>query len=289
MNILITGGNGQLGKDCEKVFQKNHDITSVDIEDLDITRMDQVDDLITKIRPDIIINCAAFTRVDDCETQKEAAWQVNVTGPENLAKSARKIQSLLVHISTDYIFDGKKNPPQSYVETNIPSPLSEYGKSKLAGERAVMNNADHYIILRTAWLYGFYGPNFLKTIVRKAVAEPAARLKIVSDQFGSPTWSFRLALQIEHLITHQARGIYHASSEGYCSWYEFAKYFLEKLDIAHNIAPCTTEEYPTPATRPKCAILENRHLKNEKLNIMRHWQTDLDEYLMEYGGRLGPW
>ena len=286
MNLLITGGNGQLGKDCETVFQKNHDITSVDIEDLDITHMDQVDALVTKIRPDIIINCAAFTRVDDCETQKEAAWQVNVTGPENLAKTARKIHSLLVHISTDYIFDGNKIPPQSYVETHIPSPLSQYGKSKLAGERAVMNNADHYIILRTAWLYGFYGPNFLKTIVKKAIADPATPLKIVSDQFGSPTWSFRLALQIEHLINHKARGIYHASSEGYCSWYEFAKYFLEKLDIAHNIAPCTTEEYPTPATRPKCVILENRHLKNEKLNIMRNWQTDLDEYLMQYGDRL---
>jgi len=149
-----------------------------------------------------------------------------------------------------------------------------------------MNNADRHIILRTAWLYGFHGQNFLRTILTKALKQPETQLKIVNDQFGSPTWSYRLALQIEHLIKNKGQGIYHASSEGACSWYDFAKYFLEKLDVAHNIIPCTTEEYPTPAVRPKCAILENRRLKNENLNIMQHWQKDVDDYVHQYGKQL---
>jgi dTDP-4-dehydrorhamnose reductase len=286
MNILITGGNGQLGKDCELVFSDKHQTTCIDIEDLDITDPDQVEDIVKTIKPDITINCAAFTQVDACETHRKAADNVNVNGAENIAKSARKNNSLLIHISTDYVFDGKKNPGESYVETNIPSPLSHYGRSKLAGERSVMNNADNYMILRTAWLYGFYGQNFLKTILNKAIKQPEAPLKIVKDQFGSPTWSYRLALQIEHLIINNGRGIYHASSEGHCSWYEFAKYFLEKLNVAHNIIPCSTDEYPTPAVRPKCAVLENRHLKSENLNIMQHWQKDVDDYVHQYGKQL---
>lgn len=286
MNLLITGGNGQLGKDCECVFKKNHTTTCVDIEDLDITDQDQVDAFVKKIRPDIIINCAAFTQVDACETQKEAAENVNVNGPKNLAQSARKNNALLVHISTDYIFDGKKSPPESYMETNIPSPLSYYGRTKLSGERSVLNNTSNYIILRTAWLYGFYGHNFLKAILKKALSQPEAQIKIVNDQFGTPTWSFSLALQIEHLIKNKCQGIYHASSEGFCSWFEFAEYFLKKLNIDHHIIPCTTAEYPTPAARPKCSILENRRLNNENLNRMKHWQTDLDEYIHQYGDRL---
>jgi len=286
MNILITGSNGQLGKDCEHVFKKNHTITCVDIEDLDITNADHTDAYVGKIKPDIIINCAAFTQVDACETQRKVADNVNINGAQNIAKSARKYNALCIHISTDYIFDGKKNPGESYVETNIPSPLSHYGRSKLAGERSVMNNADNYIILRTAWLYGFSGQNFLKTILNKTLRQPETQIKIVNDQFGSPTWSFRLALQIEHLIENKGRGIYHASAEGYCSWYDFAKYFLEKLDVDHNIIPCTTSEYPTPAVRPKCAILENRRLKNENVNMMEHWQKDVDEYVRQYGKQL---
>jgi dTDP-4-dehydrorhamnose reductase len=286
MNILITGGNGQLGKDCERVFKKNHTTTCVDIEDLDITDPDQVDVVVKKTRPDIIINCAAFTQVDACETQKKAADNVNVNGPENLAKSARKNNSLLVHISSDYVFNGKKESTESYVEKDFPSPQSYYGRTKLTGERSVLHNTENYIILRTAWLYGFYGHNFLKAILKKTLNQPETQLKIVNDQFGSPTWSFSLAIQIEHLVKNKGWGIYHASSEGSCSWYDFAKYFLKKLDVPHNITPCTTEEYPTPAIRPKCSVLENQRLKKANLNKMNHWQTDLDKYIHQYGDRL---
>jgi dTDP-4-dehydrorhamnose reductase len=286
MNLLITGGNGQLGRDCFQVFKDRFQTTCVDIEDADITNPEQVDTMVTQTRPDIIVNCAAFTAVDACETQRDAAWAVNAVGPQNLAVSARKNKALLVHISTDYVFNGRKPPTDSYIETHIPSPLSHYGRSKLSGERAVINNTDNFMILRTAWLYGFHGHNFLKTILKKTVNSPETRLKIVNDQFGSPTWSWRLALQIDHLIKNKGQGLYHASSEGSSSWYEFAVYFLEKLNIPANIVPCTTEEYPTPAVRPACSILENRRLKNENLNIMRHWQKDLDDYVRQYGDRL---
>ena len=286
MKFLITGANGQLGKDCETVFKNKHQLTCVDIEELDISDTDQVADFVQQVQPDVIINCAAFTRVDACESDRQNADKVNITGPENLAKAGRKTNSLLVHISTDYVFNGNKKPGEAYIETNIPSPVSHYGRTKLAGERSVMNNAKDYMILRTAWLYGFYGQNFVKTILKKALKEPEKTLKIVNDQFGSPTWSYRLALQIDHLIENNGRGIYNASAEGYCTWYAFARYLLEKCDIGHRIEPCTTEEYPTPATRPKCAVLENRRLKNEKCNVMRHWQTDLDEFLIQYKERL---
>ncbi len=286
MNILITGGNGQLGKDCEQVFKKRHTTVCVDIDDLDITDPDHADAFVKKIRPDIIINCAAFTQVDACETQKEAAENVNVIGPKNLAKSAKKNNSLLVHISTDYVFDGEKELPGSYIETDTPTPLSYYGITKREGELSVMHHTSNHIILRTAWLYGFYGHNFLKAILKKAMNQPEAKIKIVNDQFGTPTWSFRLALQIEHLINNKGQGLYHASSEGFCSWYDFAEYFLERLNIDCNISPCTTDEYPTPAARPKCSILENRRLKTDGLNRMKHWQKDLDEYIHQYGNQL---
>ncbi|PIP38335.1 MAG: dTDP-4-dehydrorhamnose reductase [Desulfobacterales bacterium CG23_combo_of_CG06-09_8_20_14_all_51_8] len=286
MNILITGANGQLGKDCTQMLGDVHATTCVDIEELDITHKDQVLSFIRKIRPDLIINCAAFTQVDLCETQKDLAWAVNVTGAENLALAADACGARLVHISTDYVFDGKKQFPDAYSETDTPNPLSYYGITKREGELAIMRATDNHLILRTAWLYGFYGANFIKTIVKKALAAPDTPLKIVNDQFGSPTWSMILARQIAALVQTPARGLYHASAEGACTWFEFARYFLEKLQVPHQIIPCTTRDYPTPAVRPGCSILENQRLKAENCNQMGRWQTDLDEFLQVYGKQL---
>ncbi|RJP84075.1 MAG: dTDP-4-dehydrorhamnose reductase [Desulfobacteraceae bacterium] len=286
MNILITGGRGQLGSDCEQVLKTSHEVTCIDIDELDITDSDSVNQVAGRIRPDTIINCAAFTQVDACETQTETAWRVNAAGPENLARWASAHGARLVHISTDYVFDGGKTPPETYLETDTPNPLSGYGKSKLAGEQAVAAATNDFIILRTAWLYGFHGHNFLKTILKKTLAEPERRLTIVDDQYGSPTWSFRLAQQIRHLLENNARGFYHASAEGYCTWFGLARYFLEKLDIPHQISPCTTDAYPLPATRPPCAILENRRLNDAHLNIMEPWQQDLDLYINRFGPAL---
>jgi len=286
MNILITGGNGQLGHDCAQVLSGSHAVTCIDIEGMDITDSASVTKVAGRIRPGVIINCAAFTQVDACETQTETAFRVNVTGPENLAKWASANGARLVHISTDYVFDGKKTPPETYVETDQTAPLSGYGKTKLAGEQAVAAATDEFIILRTAWLYGINGHNFLKTILKKTLLEPERRLTIVDDQYGSPTWSYRLALQIEHLLQHDAEGIFHATAEGYCTWYGLTRYFLGKLNVPCNISPCTTADYPLPAPRPGCAILENRRLKDLNLNIMEPWQQDIDLFVEQFGPQL---
>ncbi len=284
MNIIIFGGNGQLGRDCRAVFENSHQVTSVDIDTLDISHMDTVRNFVGRVQPEIIVNCAAFTQVDKCETLKETAWAANVLGPQNLTICAKESGARLIHISTDYVFDGKKKPPDFYVETDATNPLSYYGKTKLEGERAIEKHTDNFVILRTAWLYGFYGSNFLKTILKKALT--GASLKVVADQFGSPTWSYRLACQINQVVEHPAQGIYHASSEGYCSWYELAKCCLEKMDVPHDINPCRTDEYPTPAVRPENSILENHRLKAEGLNVMKDWREDLDEFIKNYGDSL---
>ena len=284
MNIIIFGGNGQLGRDCQAVFQKDHKVSSVDIDTLDITDIEPVREFIRQVQPEVLVNCAAFTQVDKCETFKEAAWSANVKGPENLAICAKESSARLIHISTDYVFDGKKNPPEPYMESDAVNPLSYYGETKLEGERAIERHMDNFVILRTAWLYGFHGNNFLKTILKKALS--GASLKVVDDQFGSPTWSYRLACQIKRVVENTAQGIYHATSEGYCTWYELARYFLEKMNVPYNITPCSTEEYPTPAIRPGNSILENQRLKAEGLNVMKHWREDVDDFIKKFGAQL---
>ena len=234
----------------------------------------------------MIINCAAFTRVDDCEIEKELAWNANVTGPENLAKCVDKHGGCLIHISTDYVFDGQKKVPEPYVETDVPNPISYYGMTKLEGEEAIRRTTDRHIILRTAWLYGISGHNFLKTMLKLCLRNSDNKIKVVNDQFGSPTWTYRLALQIEKLIETNNRGIFHASANGHCTWYELAVYFLKKMELPYNIIPCTTEEYPTPAHRPMNSILENRNLKEKGIDIMANWKSDVDRFILDFRGVL---
>ena len=165
------------------------------------------------------------------------------------------------------------------MEEDAAAPLSYYGQTKLEAERAVMEELDRCIIVRTAWLYGRHGQNFLKTMLRLALSKPTPRLRVVNDQFGSITWTYRLAEQLAEIIAKGDYGIYHATSEGYASWFEVAAYFLKKMGISAQITPCTTAEYPTPARRPRNSILENQRLKVEGINLMRPWQTDLDEFV----------
>ena len=286
MKIIITGALGQLGHDCQQVFGEMHQITPLDLPDLDITRRELVDKTVKAIRPDIIINCAAHTGVDACETEQELAWEVNVSGPRHLAESADLWGGKLVHISTDYVFDGKKPITEGYIEDDTPGPLSVYGKTKLEGEKAVREATEHHIIVRTAWLYGFEGHNFLKTMLKLGRNQPPKEIRVVNDQFGAPTWTYRLALQIAKLIDQDARGTYHATAEGTCTWYDFAVAFLEGMKVSHRIVPCTTDEYPTPATRPKNSVLENRHLKQTGINVMVPWQIDLAEFVERFGDAL---
>lgn len=286
MKILICGGMGQLGSDCTRVMKRSHEIVSVDLDELDITNPAAVDDMVGHVIPDVVINCAAYTNVDACETDRELAWKVNVEGPRNLAVSIQKHGGKIIHISTDYIFDGKKKVPEPYTEEDPPCPLSYYGKTKLEGENAVRDAMDSHMILRTAWMYGLQGRNFLKTMLRLALKHPQKEIKVVNDQFGSPTCSYRLALQIDKLVEVNGQGTYHATSEGYCTWYELACYFLDKIGVPHTLVPCTTEEYPTPAARPRNSILENRHLKNDGMNLMPHWKSDLDQFVSLFAEQL---
>jgi len=286
MKVAICGGKGQLGRDCTDVLERKHEVKAVDLDELDITIPSDVDAFIHGFTPDVVINCAAYTQVDKCETEKEPAWRINVKGPENLARSVQKLGSRLIHISTDYVFNGKKKLPDPYVEEDATEPLSYYGMTKLESEEAVRKATDCHVILRTAWLYGITGHNFLKTMLKLTLNDPERKIGVVNDQFGSPTWSYRLALQIEKMIEGGSLGTFHATSDGYCSWYELATCFLEGMGIPHSIIPCTTAEYPTPAQRPANSILENRNLKKAKIDIMPTWKDDVDQFIRMHKERL---
>ncbi|MBW2157015.1 MAG: dTDP-4-dehydrorhamnose reductase, partial [Deltaproteobacteria bacterium] len=271
MKIMIAGNKGQLGSDSEIVLGTDHELLAIDLDELDITNLSDVQNVVQDFSPHVILNCAAYTLVDKCETEKELAWNVNVIGPKNLALSVGKYGGRLIHTSTDYVFDGRKKIPQPYAEADAPNPINYYGITKNEGEKAVRNALHEHVIVRTSWLYGFKGHNFLKTMLKLALKNPDKEIRVVDDQYGSPTWSYRLAQQISRLVDTDGQGTFHATSEGHCTWYELAGCFLEKMDVPHILVPCTSEEYPTPAARPKNSILENRHLKNKKMNIMRHW------------------
>jgi len=279
MKILLFGSNGQLGTDCSLILSPNHSLSAYNRAQADITNREQVDHLISKHQPEVIINCAAYTAVDRCETEIDLAWQVNAQGPENLARGARAINARLIHISTDYVFDGQKQIPHPYTEEDPVSPPGEYGKSKLAGEQAIQHHCPSHVILRTAWLYSLHGPNFLKTMLQLASQDKDREIKVVNDQYGSLTWSYSLAQQIEALLGTDLTGIFHATAEGHSTWYQAACAFLDRMDVPHNLVPCTTEEYPTPARRPANSILENKRLKEAGINLFRDWRDDLDLFV----------
>ena len=286
MKILLTGAKGQLGSECKEVMKSDYEIIDTDLEEFDITSWDNVILTISQLSPDIILNCAAFTNVDECETKKRESERINVEGPRNLAQGAARYEKVIVHISSDFVFGGRKRLPQPYFEDDPTSPLSFYGVTKTESETAVKQNALSYILIRTGWLYGIRGDNFIKRILALALQKDRESLRVVNDQFGSPTWSHRLAQQIKVLIDKGKEGVYHATSEGYCSRYEWVRYFLERMDIKIPILPCASDEYPTPAKRPANSILENRQLKTEGINIMPSWQKDLDTFLDTYGETL---
>ena len=286
MKILVTGGKGQLGTDCVRVFRETHEVVAIDLDELDITLRADLEALVQKFIPDVIINCAAYTQVDQCEIEKKLAWKVNVIGTENIVNCLEKQDGLLIHISTDYVFDGRKKIPEPYVESDQPNPVSYYGKTKYESEKVVQKASDRHVIVRPAWMYGVNGHNFLKTMLFLALKNPGDEIKVVNDQYGSPTWSYALALQIEQIIYAHAGGIYHATGEGWCTWFELAEYFLNKMQVPHNIVPCTSREYPTRAQRPKNSILENRYLKEKGINIMSQWQDDIDAFVSGFREKL---
>ncbi|MBI9021426.1 MAG: dTDP-4-dehydrorhamnose reductase [Verrucomicrobia bacterium] len=280
---LIVGHKGQLGTDCMAVLGKN--AGGVDLPEIDITDRFQCLEKLNELAPSVIVNCAAYTAVDACETDP-VCWKVNADGPKHLAEWAAANGAFLVQISTDYVFDGQRPLFEACVETDPPVPVSEYGRSKLAGERAVLESGAQAAILRTAWLYGANGKNFLKTMLRLALQNPDREIRVVNDQFGSPTWSHTLARQIAAVVDAKATGIFHATSEGHCNWFDLASRFLSLMNVPHCRAPCTTAEYPTPAKRPANSILENAALKKLGINQFGNWEEELAHFVSKHGDAL---
>lgn len=277
MKILITGAYGMLGSDLREVL-KNQELIVTGSKDLDITDEEKVVEFVCENSPELVINAAAYTAVDDCETHYDDAYAVNAIGPKNLAIACNKLDIPLVHISTDYVFDGTKRTP--LIEADKLGPQSAYGKTKLAGEEFIQENTDKYFILRTAWLYGLHGNNFVKTMLD--LAENHDEITVVDDQVGSPTYSFDLAVAITNLLYSDKYGIYHVTNEGECSWYEFAKLIFELSNIDVKVVPVTTEEFPRPAPRPHYSVLNNKKWNSSGFVPMRTYQEALSEYLSLY-------
>ena len=286
MRILLIGSTGMLGSDCKEVLSENYEIIAPESKELDIISWDRVIETLQEVNPDIILNCAGFSNVDACETEPFKVRKVNVEGPRNLAQGAARFKCKLVHISTDYVFNGKKNVPQPYFEDDATDPVSAYGKSKMDSEVGVRENAPDYAIVRTSWLYGRNGANFIHSILTNALGKKMKPLKIINDQFGSPTWTLSVALQIKELLKRDAKGTFHATSEGYCTWFDFTKLIFKKLKIKVPLEPMSMADYPYVAKRPVNCILENRLLKKQGLNLMPEWEKDVRAYLSKFGSEL---
>lgn len=270
--ILVVGGNGMLGRDLVALLgSRGH---GIDVADIDITSPESVFTVIARLKPEVVINCAAFTDVDGCESDVETAMAVNGEGVAFLAMACRDINALLVQISTDYVFDGGKGSP--YIEDDAPCPLSVYGESKLAGEMNAAFCPDH-LIVRTQWLYGLHGKNFVETMLR--LGSEKDELTVVDDQIGSPTWTVDLARAIIALIDNSCRGTFHAANSGYCSWNAFAKAVFEESGMNVTVKPMTTTELNRPARRPLYSTLDCNHLCDATGFHPQPWRAALREYL----------
>lgn len=275
-NILVTGANGQLGSEIRKIgFSILDDVFYTDVEELDITNYTAVEKFIQLHEIDTIINCAAYTAVDRAEEEPEQAAKINTLAVANLAKAAAKEDCLLIHISTDYVFDGTADKP--YTEKNKPCPVSVYGKTKLAGEQEILKSGCLYIIIRTAWLYSSFGHNFVKTILRLADEKP--ELNVVNDQMGSPTYAADLARAIATIMENDERveyeGIYHFSNEGICSWFDFATEIVNLSGKTCRVNSVSTAEYPSRTPRPAWSVLDKTKIKQTFGVEVPDWKSSL--------------
>ncbi|MDF2905978.1 MAG: hypothetical protein K0R34_1299 [Herbinix sp.] len=284
--ILITGASGQLGLALFRLLkgQSQYELLRTDVftsddgavQALDITDEAEVRAYIDKNMPEIIINCAAFTAVDLCESQEDKAYQINALGPKNLAIGAESINAKLVHVSTDYVFDGMAFEP--YEEEFPTNPISAYGRTKQAGDVFVRANCSKFFILRTAWVYG-EGKNFVKTMLR--LAQTNDKVRVVADQYGTPTSALELARVIIFLMETDSYGIYHATCEGSATWYEFAQTIFQTAGLDITVEPISTNEYPTPAKRPMYSVLDKKGLRERHGYYMKEWREAFQEYMQQ--------
>ena len=275
--VLVTGARGQLGSDLVSSLAEEYDVVPADITEFDIADLEATLRYVRHVRPHVLIHCAAFTAVDACEAEQVRAYLVNALGTRNVAVAARKADAQLVYYSTDYVFDGDKSGP--YCEHDQPNPLTVYGKSKLMGETFVAQQVHAHFILRIAWLYGHSGPNFVKTVLR--LARTDRELRVVHDQFGTPTWTVDVARQLRQLLETEAFGTYHATAQGSCSWFEFAKAVLGEAGLDVPVVPVTTEQFPRPAPRPKNSVLDNLLLRIQGLDRMPPWRDSLSQFMAQ--------
>lgn len=276
--LIITGCNGQLGRAINVLLKDNNEYECVntDVDELDITDIDAVVKFVEEVKPYAIINCAAHTAVDKCETDQDNAFMINAIGPRNLSIAATNVGAKMIHVSTDYVFAGDEEAPR--VETDVTGPKTVYGATKLAGEDFVKQFSNKYFIIRTAWLYGD-GKNFVKTMLR--LSEDHDTITVVNDQFGSPTSASELAKAIVHLLPTRNYGLFHGTCEGSCSWAEFAQEIFRLAGKKTVVKPVTTEEYNAPAPRPKYSILENRMFKLTTGFMFADWHDAIAEYMKQ--------
>lgn len=284
MVVLVTGSNGQLGQSLQFIAEKYPQIDFVfcDSKALDITQKAGIESVFNKIKPDFCINTAAYTAVDKAETETEKAEAINVTGVKNLAEICKEFKTQLIHVSTDFVFDGTKKTP--YTEEDIPNPKSVYGQTKLDGEKAVQAILEDYFIIRTSWVYSQFGANFMKTMLRLGAERDS--LSVVNDQIGTPTNAVDLAEALVQIVvfvsqhpTHKVSGIYNFSNEGSCSWFDFAKKIFENNTINIDLQPIPTSSYPTPAHRPKYSVLDKTKIKLVFGIAIKGWEESLSNCL----------
>ncbi|KOP73428.1 dTDP-4-dehydrorhamnose reductase [Priestia megaterium] len=277
--VLITGANGQLGKELVELFtEKGFEVYGFGRDKMDITNQVQVQEIIGAVKPDIVIHSAAHTKVDLAESEPDQAFLINAYGTRNVAVAAEAVGAKLVYVSTDYVFDGTTNKP--YNEFSPTSPLGVYGKSKLAGEQFVRDLHSKFFIVRTSWVYGKYGANFVKTMLK--LGEERKELSVVSDQIGCPTYTLDLANAILELINSEKYGIYHISNSGSCSWYELAKEIFKEAKMEIKVIPCTTAEFPRPAARPAYSVLEHMSIELNQFSSIRSWKKGLSAFIKSY-------
>lgn len=278
MRVLVTGVSGQLGYDVvRELKENNHEVIKTSRKDFDITNKKETFNFIKSSKAEVIIHCAAYTAVDSAEEDKEVCYSVNVDGTRNIAEIAKEVGSKLLYVSTDYVFDGKGTKPHK--ENSPTNPTNYYGYTKELGEQAVKNLLDEYFIVRTSWVYGINGNNFVKTMLR--LSEGNKELSVVSDQIGAPTYTRDLSRFIVDLIQTNKYGIYHGVNEGYCSWYELAQKIFEHSKKEINVSPVTTDKYPTKAKRPLNSRLAKSNTDKAKISRLPLWEDGLMRFLKE--------
>lgn len=283
MVVLVTGSSGQLGQSLQFIAPSYPQIDFVfcDSKTLDITNFENCNQVFDKYKPNFCINAAAYTAVDKAESEPEKAFAINVTGAKNLAEVSKKFDTVLLHVSTDFVFDGNKKTP--YLEQDLPNPTGVYGQTKLDGEKAIQQVLEKHFIIRTSWVYSQFGNNFMKTMLR--LASERDTISVVNDQIGSPTNAVDLAeILVKIILTDNQQlttdnfGIYNFSNEGQCSWYDFAKKIFEINNISINLLPIPTSSFPTPVKRPSFSVLDKTKIKRVFGIEINNWEISIEKY-----------